>query len=402
VVTVGRPGAYDVAVVGLGALGSAAAWQLTRRGLRVVGLERHALGHRLGASHGDSRIIRLSYHSPAYVRAAALAYAGWAELAAEAGEELVTPTGGADVFPAGAAIDFGTYTTSLDATGTDYELLDAAASRRRWPGLAVPDGAVVLHQPATGAVAADRGAAAMRRRALAQGAVLRDRAPVTGVREAGDGVELRTADGVAYRARHVVVAADAWTNDVLGMLAASSPGGDGPAPLPLTVTQEHVVHFAVDPGSYAPGRFPTWIWMDDPSYFGLPEYGEATVKVGRDCGGREIVPDGSRAPDPEYVGDLTAFVRATVPGAGPAVRVTPCLYTLTPDRDFVLGPVPGHERVLVALGAAHGFKFAPWFGRVLAELVTGEPPASPLGDYAPGRARLTTSGARAAERSWLV
>jgi sarcosine oxidase len=266
----------------------------------------------------------------------------------------------------------------------------------------VPAGATVLHQPATGAVAADRGTAAMRRRALARGAVLRDRSPVTGLREAGDGVELRTSDGATYRARHVVVAADAWTNDVLGMLAASDPGGDAVAPLPLTVTQEHVVHFAVDPGSHAPGRFPTWIWMDDPSYYGLPEYGEATVKVGRDCGGREVAPDGSRVPDPEYVARLTAFVRARVPGAGPAVRVTACLYTLTPDRDFVLGPLPGHERVLVALGAAHGFKFAPWFGGVLADLVAGDEPESPLAPYAPGRASLTTTGATAAERSWLV
>lgn len=397
-----RPGTYDVAVVGLGALGSAAAWQLSRRGLRVLGLERHELGHRRGASHGDSRIIRLSYHTPAYVRAAALAYAGWAELAAEAGEAFVTPTGGVDVFPAGAAIDLATYTTSLDDTGTAYELLDAAESRRRWPGLAVPAGAAVLHQPATGAVAADRATAALRRRALARGAVLRDRSRVTGVREAGDGVELRTADGAAYRARHVVVAADAWTNDVLGMLATSDPAGDRVAPLPLAVTQEHVVHFAVEPGSHAPGRFPTWIWMDDPSYYGLPEYGEATVKVGRDCGGREVAPDASRVPDPEYVADLTAFVRAALPGAGPAVRVTSCLYTLTPDRDFVVGPVPGHERVLLALGAAHGFKFAPWFGRVLAELVAGDEPSSPLDAYAPGRPALRRVGAPAAERSWLV
>jgi sarcosine oxidase len=396
---------YDVAVVGLGALGAAAAWQLARRGLSVVGLERHGLGHALGASHGDSRIIRLSYHTPTYVRAAARAYAGWADLEREAGERLVTRTGGVDVFPAGAAIDLRTYTTSLEAAGVELDLLDAAAAETRWPGLAVPGGAVVLHQAATGIVAADRGAAALRRRAAVHGAVLRGRTPVTGLRRTAGGVEVTTAGGDAIRAGHVVLAADAWTNDVLAMLGAE--------PLPLTVTQEHVVHFAVEPGGHDPDRFPVWIWMDDPSYYGFPTFGEATVKVGRDCGGREVDPDehpdgqsdGHRVPDQAYVDDLTAFVRRTVPGAGPVVRVTPCLYTLTPDRDFVLGPLPGDDRVLVALGAAHGFKFAPWFGEVLADLVTGASPASPnspIGDYAVGRERLRAPATTAAERSWLV
>ena len=394
-----EPAEYvDVAVVGLGALGSAAAWQLARRGRSVVGFERHAAGHRLGASHGDSRIIRLSYHTPAYVRAAARAYAGWAELEREAGERLVTRTGGVDVFPDGAAIDLLSYTTSLDAAGVGYDILDAAGSAGRWPGLAVPDGALVLHQDATGIVAADRAAAALRRRALAHGAVLHERTPVTGLRAAADGVEVTTTGGDAIRAGHVVVAADAWTNDVLAMLGAE--------PLPLTVTQEHVVHFAVEPGGHDPDRFPVWIWMDDPSYYGFPTFGEATVKVGRDCGGREVDPDeyrdGARVPDQAYVDDLTVFVRRTVPGAGPVVRVTPCLYTLTPDRDFVLGPLPGDDRVLVALGAAHGFKFAPWFGEVLADLVTGAAPASPTEDYAVGRERLRAPATTAAERSWLV
>jgi sarcosine oxidase len=382
---------YDVAVVGLGALGSAAAWQLARRGLSVIGLERHGFGHALGASHGDSRIIRLSYHTPAYVRAAARAYAGWAELEREAGERLVTRTGGVDVFPDGAAIDLLSYTTSLEGAGVAYDLLDAATAARGWPGLAVPDGAVVLHQEATGIVAADRAGAALRRRAEAHGAVLRGGTPVVGLRRAADGVEVRTAGGVV-RAGHVVVAADAWTNDVLGML--------GEPPLPLTVTQEHVVHFAVAPGSHEPGPFPVWIWMDDPSYYGFPAFGEATVKVGRDCGGAEVSPDDARVPDPEYVEDLTAFMRRTVPGAGPAVRVTACLYTLTPDRDFVLGEVT--DRVLVALGAAHGFKFAPWFGQTLAELVAGDATSSPVEALAPRRERLTAPAATAAERSWLV
>ena len=393
---------YDVAVVGLGVLGSAAAWQLTRRGLRVIGLERHAVGHHLGASHGDWRIVRLTHRTPAHVRTAALADAGWAELEAGTGERLVARTGGVDVFADGD--DPAPLTASLDAAGIPFELLDAAESRRRWPGLAVPDDAGVLFQPAAGVVGADRATAALRRRALAQGAVLRGGAPVTGVLDTGDGVELRIGDGTEYRARHAVVAAGAWTDDVLAMLAAEYADDRdvrGGAPwLGLTVTQEHVVHFAVDPGSHAPGRFPTWSWRAGATYAGAPELGEATVAVGRDSGGREVVPDGARVPDPEYVADVTSFVRTAIPGAGPAVRVTPVLSAATPDREVVLGSVPGHERVTVALGDAQGFAFAPWFGLVLAELLTGDRTSSPIGDYAPGRAALTGTGAWAEVRSW--
>jgi len=399
-------GAYDVAVVGLGVIGSAAAWQLTRRGLRVVGLERHVLGHDRGASHGDSRIVRLSHRTPALVRAAALADAGWTELETTTGEPLVTRTGGVDVL-AGDGADASAFTTSLDVAGVPYELLDAAESRRRWPGLAVPDDARVLFQPATGVVAADRATRALRRRALAHGAVLRGQAPVTGVREAGDGVDLRTGDGTAYRARHVVVAAGAWTDDVLAMLAADRAAHewagaerDAAPRLRLRVTTEHVVHFAVDAGSHAPGRFPAWSRRAGATYSGVPDLGGATVAVFRDGGGREVVADGARQPDPEYVADVTAFVRTAIPGAGPAVGVTPVLSAMTPDRGAVVGPVPGHERVTVALGDAHGFAFAPWFGRVLAELLTGDRTSSPISAYAPGRPAITRTDGTAAERSW--
>jgi sarcosine oxidase len=389
---------YDVAVVGLGALGSAAAWQLARRGLRVIGFDRYPLGHTNGASHGDSRIIRLSYHTPAYVRSAATAFDCWAELEAESGQQLITPAGGVDVFPPGAAIDVRDYTGSLDAAGVDYDLLDPGASTARWPGLAVPDGSVVLHQARTGIVAAGLGVRVMHRQARRHGADLRESCPVRSVRENadGDGVLVTTAGGERHRAGHVVVATDGWANQLL------------PGDLPLTTTQEYVVHFAVPTGSHRPGRFPVWIWMDDPSYYGFPSFGNDfgedfgdTVKVGQDCGGQEVDPDHRPGEDGEYLARMAAFVRRTVPGAGPAVRTTRCLYTLTPDRDFVLGPVPGHERVLVALGAAHGFKFAAWFGAALADLVQTGGTELEIGDFAVDRPALSSPVA-AANRRWLT
>ena len=117
---------YDVVVVGLGALGSAAALHLARRGQRVLGLERFELGHRRGASHDTSRILRHSYHTPAYVRLTQEAYDDWAQLERWSGEQLVTVTGGLDLFPPSPAIPMDDYTASLSTVGVPFELLDVA------------------------------------------------------------------------------------------------------------------------------------------------------------------------------------------------------------------------------------------------------------------------------------
>ena len=384
----------DVVVVGLGALGSATAWQLARRGVSVVGLERFELGHVRGASHGDSRIIRLSYHTPDYVRNAREAYADWADLEAATGTSLLLRTGGVDVYPVGAAIDPADYLAAMDAEGVPYQLLDAGQSRRRWPALAVPDGALVVFQEQTGIAPADAGTAAMRGQAVAHGARLRPGCRVRELTDLGDVIRLRLDDGSALTAGRAVVTADAWTNQVLAGIDHR---------LPLTVTLEHVIHYDVA-GERAPahcaGSFPVWIWMDDPSYYGFPCFGEPTVKVGQDCGGDPVDPDARTFdPEPGYVDRMTGFVRQAVPAAGPISRVTTCLYTLPPDRDFVAGLVPGHPRVAVGLGAAHGFKFAPWFGRVLADLATLGRSSSQLQPFGLDRPGLTDPDAAV---SWLV
>jgi sarcosine oxidase len=358
---------FEYAVVGLGALGSATAWQLARAGAEVVGLERFALGHDRGASHDSSRILRHSYHTPDYVRLTFEAYEDWATLERDCGQSLVMVTGGVDLFPPGCAIPLQDYTLSLTACDVAHEVLDADEVTRRWPQFALPRETVGLFQERTGIVPAARGTAAMQQMAVAAGADLRDRSPVTALRDLGAaGVELQ-AGGRTYRVRKLVVTADAWTNDVLGHLGQA---------LALTVTQEQVSYFTPhNPADFAPGRFPVWIWMDDPSFYGFPTYGEPTVKAAQDCGGPVVTGDDrSFTPDPGRMKLLADFMEQTVPGSGPVARSKTCLYTLTPDRDFVLGPLPGHENVVVGLGAAHGFKFAPTLGRLLADLATtGQP-----------------------------
>jgi sarcosine oxidase len=384
---------WDVVVIGLGGLGSATARTLATRGLRVLGLDQFPAGHVRGASHGDSRIVRVSYHTPAYVRNAVESLADWAAVEAGTGERLVTRCGGLDLFPEGAAIDIDTYTASLTATGIGFEVLDAAAVMRRWPAFRLEAGTVGLFQDRSGLVAAGRAVAVLQASATGHGADLRFGVRVREL-DAGSGERVRvvTDDGVVHVAGAVVVAADAWTNDVLAGLGAR---------LPLTVTREQALHYRVaDPAAHAPNVMPVWIWMDDPSFYGFPTVDGATVKVGEDCGGPVTDPDIALTDgDPGMIGRSEAFTHHLLPGTGPVAQVTRCLYTLTPDRDFVADRVPGHDNVVVGLGAGHGFKFAAWFGRVLADLATTGATSSDISAFALDRPSLAAEGSRAA---WLV
>ncbi len=349
--------------VGLGGLGSGAVYWLARRaGADVLGLEQFTLGHDRGGSHDHSRIIRLSYHTPGYVTLAKAAYQAWAAVAAEAGEQLVLKTGGLDFFPEGGLIPMADYTTSLTAAGVPHEVLDAREAMRRWPQWRLPDHVQVLYQAESGIAAANRGTAAHRRLAQAHGATLIDNAPITRLRPLADGGFEITAGGRTYTGQKLILTAGAWTNPLLADLGAR---------LPLTITQEQITYFASPHlAAFAPERFPVWIWMDEPCFYGFPVYGEPAVKGAQDVGGREVtVETRTFEPDPENARRLAAFFEKHLPEAhGPAHLMKTCLYTLTPDRDFVIDRVPGHPGACLGLGAAHDFKFSSLIGQILSEL----------------------------------
>jgi sarcosine oxidase len=367
-------GDWDAVVVGLGGIGSAAAYWLSRRfGDRVLGLEQFELGHVNGASQDHSRIIRLSYHRPEYVRLARRAYDTWAEVEAEAGVRIVTRTGGLDVAPRNAAIPLADYVDSLTAEGVPFEELDGPEVMRRWPQWRLSDEHHALFQEDGGLADPNRANAAHQRLARAHGATLLDRTPVVGLRDAGGGdIELTTAGGASYRAARVILAADAWTNQLLASFGRR---------LPLTIIREQVTYYACrHPGDFAPDRFPVWIWMDDPCFYGFPTYGEAGPKAAQDVGGESVDPDERTFDrDEAAFARLGDFLATYLPDAvGPPILTRTCLYTLTPDRDFVVDRVPEAPGVLVALGAAHGFKYASVLGRVLAELtLDGVTPSQP-------------------------
>jgi sarcosine oxidase len=389
--------AFDVIVVGLGALGSAAAyWASTRPGTRVLGLEQYEIGHANGASADHSRIIRLSYHRPDYVRLAKRAYSTWREVEAEAGgDPIVTVTGGLDLWPADPAIPMADYTESLSAEGVPFELLDAAEVMRRWPQWRLADDVTAMWQAQGGLADPFKGNAAHRRLATERGATLLDRTPAKAIRQTPGGAYEVDAGGLTYEAGRVVMTADAWTN---GLLEAFDRR------LPLTVTKEQVTYFAApDPVAFAPDRFPVWIWMDEPSFYGFPTYGEAGPKTAQDCGGQPTTPETRTFERDEAAFErVHDFMAEHLPGAlGPPILTRTCLYTLTPDRDFVVDRVPGAPGVVVGLGAAHGFKYASVLGRVMAELALdgASPSDGELGAFRIDRPILLEA---APATSWMV
>jgi sarcosine oxidase len=346
----------DVVVVGGGAMGTAAAWQLAVRGADVVLLERFAVGHTRGASHGASRIFRLSYAEPAYVGLARRALVLWRELEELSGTGLLTMTGGVNH---GRPADLAALAGTLAAAGEPGVWLEAEEAVERWPGFRFA-GRVLFH-PATGRVHADHAVAVLRTLAVKSGAAVHHETPVAGITVRGrDRVDVHTGHRT-YRARAAMVTAGAWTGKLLNGLV--------PLP-PLRVTQEQPAHFA----PVGDLDWPAFVHYGHDSH-GHDSYGLATpgegVKVGMHGDGPETDPDRRDfQPDPGRLQALRRYVHDWLPGLDPD-HFTPisCTYTTTPTSDFVLdraGPI-----VVGAGFSGHGFKFTPAIGQVLADLALG-------------------------------
>src|SRR5688572_13813215 len=190
---------YEYIVLGLGGFGSAAAYWLSKRaGAEVLGLEQFELGHVRGESQDHSRIIRLSYHTPAYVELAKHAFRAWAQLEKDAGEQILLKTGGLDFAPRLSAIPLTDYTGSMAAAGVDFEPLDAGEIMRRWPPFRLSDDIHGLFQPESGIAMAARANAAHQRVAREQGATLRERCPVDSIQPSNGEIAV-VAGGEQYR-----------------------------------------------------------------------------------------------------------------------------------------------------------------------------------------------------------
>ena len=347
-------------MIGLGVLGAAALRQAARDGARVLGIEQHEPGHDRGSSHGRSRALRFVYHAPDYVALLPAAVEGWRALEAKSGRRLYWNCGTLFFARPGNAT-FDRNVAIMAAAGVPHILLDEAAARRRFPGLALTPGSVGVLNHDGGMVDADASVAAFVSGARLAGAELRTRTRVVRLDLDGERPRIVTDRGVVI-ARHVVIAAGAWTNRLLPDLR-----------LPIRVTRQH--WFTMRPASMAPlgpDHLPVWADYDTMSY-GFPDHGWG-MKVAHDVPGPEVDPDA--AVRPQVSGEeerrMTAYVRERFPETVLTLDdVGTCLYTLTPDDDFLLGTVPGSGGTAsLVVGLSHAFKFAPVIGRILADLAS--------------------------------
>lgn len=355
---------FDVVVVGLGGVGSAAAAALARRGQRVLGLDRFGPVHDQGASHGETRIVRKAYFEGAgYVPLLHRAYELWDELG------LLTRTGGLFLGAPDSRVLAGSLATAQQ-WGLPHEVLSAQEVARRFPAFTPPADVVGLLEHDAGWVCPEAAVGAQLGRAAAAGAELRHEEPVLSWEVVGDGVRVTTAQGT-YAAGSLVLAPGRWAVDLL-------PG----VPVPLRVEQRRVYFFDGGAGAFAAERFPVWIWErpDGTVPYGFPELGS---------GVKASVHHSRSRPAGDWTGEQVADLLAPLlPDLGRRpLRELDCTYTLTPDEHFVVGRHPGHDRVVVACGfSGHGFKLTPVLGEALADLAVDGTTAYDLALFDPARA----------------
>ena len=359
---------FDVVVCGLGAMGSAALHHLARRGQRVLGLERHTPGHDRGSSHGSTRIIRLGYFEhPAYVPLLRRAYTLWRELEAASGRRLLHVTGIAEIGPPAGPLVRGTL-ASARLHELSHEVLSAPELMRRFPAFRVPQDYVAVLQPEGGILAAEHSLHAQLALAAAAGADIRSGETVQAIEPRAGSVRVTTDRGIVETGV-AIVAVGAWTKTLLPEFAAG-----------LRVTREVMAWFApTDADLLCADRFPVFIIESRHGmHYGIPalrgEPSPAGIKVAKHHHRDETVdPD---AYDRTVSAADQALIRAAIadhlPTAnGELLEAKTCLYTMTPDGNFLIDHLPGAPNVIVASPCSgHGFKFAPVIGEALADLAT--------------------------------
>ena len=355
---------FDVAIIGLGAAGSAAAWQLAKRGQSVVGIEQFVPPHAYGSSHGHTRIIREAYYEhPLYVPLVRRAYELWGELERESGGlTLLLRTGGVMIGSESSALVRGAL-ESAKAHRIPHEVLSAGKLHRRFPSLSPLDEMVGVLETRAGVLLPEKIIGAQLNLAARHGAVLKTGEAVVGWEATPEGVVVRTAQG-RYGARQLVFAAGAWTGALLGELA------------PPLVVERQVMHFFEPSRSaeeFGPERMPVSIWQlgNGQFFYTTPDVGHG-VKVGVHHGGATTTPERvDRRVTPDEDAIVYDLLRRFLPFAkGRILGSAVCLYTNTPDGHFVIDRLPGVPAcLLVSACSGHGFKFASAIGEAVAELV---------------------------------
>ena len=350
---------FECVVVGLGAIGSASLCRLARRGVNVLGIERFPLFHNRGSSHGRSRVFRTTYHQPHYVELSVEALDLWRCLEDETSESLLRLVG-LLVFASETNTRFAETVATLQRMQLPHETMTGREASRRFDVFSFDDRIRTFFATQNGMLLADRALRAMHQIAQKHGASVWDQTLVRELKPTAHGITLTTDRGVVT-ADQVVLSAGPWLSSLLRDMN-----------LPLSVTRERKVHFQMDnEARYDASRLPVFVEYDTAIY-GLPRHNGVGLKVAADHVGESVDPDEvNRTVEPDYIEQIASWVTRWMPQSAPrATEAAVCLYTNTPDLDFILDRHPQQQNIVVAGGfSGHGFKFSILIGDIVADLV---------------------------------
>jgi sarcosine oxidase len=367
---------FDVIVIGGGVMGTAAAQALAERGRSTLLLERGSIGNDTGSSSGHTRIFRLAYDHPDYVRMARLALDAWRALESRAGERLLHTTGGVDAGEASLGC-----ADAMAAAGVAFERVTAEAVAERWPALRFDAGETLLVQEDAGVCLVKETIAAQARLASAAGATLAEQTAATSIRVTGHGADVLASTERSYAAPIVVLAAGAWNGPLLARAGL---------PISLRPTFEQPAHFTLPEPSPLPTVVDRGLDAAAPRYSVPDPRDGRRMKVGTHLGRTPVDPDALvAARDDARLASDVAYARQRFAGAEPTGEVDACVYTMTPDEDFVLDR--RRNVVVCSPCSGHGFKFAPLIGQLVADLADARPAPIPLERFLSGRASLAVS-----------
>jgi sarcosine oxidase len=364
---------YDTIVLGVGGVGSSALFHLASRGVKVLGIDRFAPGHDRGSSHGRTRLIRQAYYEhPDYVPLVQRAYQLWAELSQLRGQHLYHEVGVLQAGPRDGAVVAGVL-ASAKQHGLDVEELSAAAVAKRFPGFRMPESAAVVFERRAGYLEVEHCVTAYAAEAVRRGAELRTGETVLSWRVEGDGVAVETDQG-AVRARSLIVTAGAWASQMLTDLG-----------IRFEVVRKSLYWYDAPAKLYGEPQGSPGFLFETPqgNFYGFPRVDAMGLKVAEHTRGLPVTDplNVDRRLDAEETARVEQFLLEYLPHV--SMRNTDfatCLYTLSPDRHFVLDLHPRHPQVSFAAGlSGHGFKFASVLGEALADLSQHRNTRLPIG-----------------------
>jgi sarcosine oxidase len=371
---------YDVVVVGLGAMGSAALYALAQRGRSVIGIDRFEPGHHLGSSHGESRIIRMAYYEdPVYVPLLRLAYEAWERLESRTGERILTVTGILEAGIEGSALVEGSLRSALEHD-IPHEMLLPGQVNKRFPAFSIPPDWHCVFQPDAGILQPEKAINLFVKSASELGAKVALGTRVKSVRAVGDHVEVQLECGETIEAGSAVLAVGPWIQELVPELGSK-----------MRLTRQPLMWFEPQERQLVlPPSMPVFFFhTSEDLFYGFPDFRGSGVKAGShlSCGELATADEIRAEVSEKEKAHLKHMMDRFVPAAAGRVRQTHvCIYTRSSDEHFVLGLHPSASQIVLASPCSgHGFKFASIFGEILADLAMTRATDKPIEFFRPNR-----------------